>query len=177
MGLDVDGTTRAIRARRPASVVALALRMLLGRAMAAPSRVMKSQFAACQIPYAFHRPELTMRLLDRLMIRRLASLADLVHPRAIRLPLDFAVVPACHFLQGHRRLRHPNKRAARIRLSLPGCRRAIPAYPRTDLIVLGHAPSQSRRNALRVQAQMTVDHAETRYFIVHLHRLLDPEAN
>lgn len=26
------------------------------------------------------------------------------------------------------------------------------------------------------KAQMTVDSAQTRYFIVHLHRLLDPEA-
>ena len=26
------------------------------------------------------------------------------------------------------------------------------------------------------KAQMTVDNAEVRYFIVHLHRLLDPEA-
>ncbi len=26
------------------------------------------------------------------------------------------------------------------------------------------------------KAQMTVDDAQTRYFIVHLHRLLDPEA-
>ncbi|UYN99527.1 MAG: DUF4170 domain-containing protein [Devosia sp.] len=27
----------------------------------------------------------------------------------------------------------------------------------------------------RAKAQMTVDSAQTRYFIVHLHRLLDPE--
>ena len=30
-------------------------------------------------------------------------------------------------------------------------------------------------DAWRRKAQMTVDSAETRYFIVHLHRLLDPE--
>ena len=30
--------------------------------------------------------------------------------------------------------------------------------------------------AWRQKAQMTVDSAQTRYFIVHLHRLLDPEA-
>ena len=30
--------------------------------------------------------------------------------------------------------------------------------------------------AWRAKAQQTVDNAEMRYFIVHLHRLLDPEA-
>ncbi|KFL30678.1 inositol monophosphatase [Devosia riboflavina] len=30
--------------------------------------------------------------------------------------------------------------------------------------------------AWRQKAQLTVDSAQTRYFIVHLHRLLDPEA-
>jgi hypothetical protein len=30
--------------------------------------------------------------------------------------------------------------------------------------------------AWKQKAQMTVDSAQTRYFIVHLHRLLDPEA-
>ena len=29
----------------------------------------------------------------------------------------------------------------------------------------------------RQKAQMTVDNAHTRYFIVHLHRLLDPETD
>jgi hypothetical protein len=31
--------------------------------------------------------------------------------------------------------------------------------------------------AWRAKAQGTVDNAEMRYFIVHLHRLLDPETN
>jgi hypothetical protein len=31
-------------------------------------------------------------------------------------------------------------------------------------------------SAWRAKAQQTVDNAEMRYFIVHLHRLLDPEA-
>jgi hypothetical protein len=31
--------------------------------------------------------------------------------------------------------------------------------------------------AWRAKAQQTVDNAEMRYFIVHLHRLLDPEAS
>jgi hypothetical protein len=30
--------------------------------------------------------------------------------------------------------------------------------------------------AWKAKAQMTVDNAQMRYFIVHLHRLLDPEA-
>ena len=30
--------------------------------------------------------------------------------------------------------------------------------------------------AWRAKAQQSVDHAQMRYFIVHLHRLLDPEA-
>jgi hypothetical protein len=33
----------------------------------------------------------------------------------------------------------------------------------------------SAYDAWKRKAQMTVDSAETRYFIVHLHRLLDPE--
>jgi len=31
--------------------------------------------------------------------------------------------------------------------------------------------------AWKAKAQQTVDNAQTRYFIVHLHRLLDPEAS
>ena len=31
--------------------------------------------------------------------------------------------------------------------------------------------------AWKAKAQATVDQAQTRYFIVHLHRLLDPETN
>jgi hypothetical protein len=31
-------------------------------------------------------------------------------------------------------------------------------------------------DAWRAKAQATVDDAQTRYFVVHLHRLLDPEA-
>lgn len=34
----------------------------------------------------------------------------------------------------------------------------------------------SAHAAWRAKAQQTVDNAEMRYFIVHLHRLLDPEA-
>ena len=31
-------------------------------------------------------------------------------------------------------------------------------------------------DAWKAKAQQTVDHAQLRYFIVHLHRLLDPDA-
>jgi hypothetical protein len=31
-------------------------------------------------------------------------------------------------------------------------------------------------NAWKSKAQMTVDDAQTRYFVVHIHRLLDPDA-
>ena len=34
----------------------------------------------------------------------------------------------------------------------------------------------SAHAAWRAKAQQTVDNAQVRYFIVHLHRLLDPEA-
>lgn len=36
---------------------------------------------------------------------------------------------------------------------------------------------QSAHAAWKAKAQATVDNAHMRYFIVHLHRLLDPEAN
>jgi hypothetical protein len=35
---------------------------------------------------------------------------------------------------------------------------------------------QKAYEAWRAKAQATVDDAQTRYFVVHLHRLLDPEA-
>jgi hypothetical protein len=35
---------------------------------------------------------------------------------------------------------------------------------------------QSAYDAWRAKAQATVDDAQTRYFVVHLHRLLDPHA-
>jgi len=45
-----------------------------------------------------------------------------------------------------------------------------------DLDIVGIFPNYaSAFAAWRAKAQSTVDNAETRYFIVHLHRLLDPE--
>jgi hypothetical protein len=45
------------------------------------------------------------------------------------------------------------------------------------LDIVGISPDyQSAHAAWRSAAQRTVDDAHTRYFIVHLHRLLDPDA-
>jgi hypothetical protein len=45
------------------------------------------------------------------------------------------------------------------------------------LDIVGIYPNYAEAHkAWREKAQMTVDNAEMRYFIVHLHRLLDPEA-
>ena len=43
--------------------------------------------------------------------------------------------------------------------------------------IVGIYPNYAEAHrAWKEKAQMTVDNAEMRYFIVHLHRLLDPEA-
>lgn len=45
------------------------------------------------------------------------------------------------------------------------------------LDVVGIFPSYAAAHAAwKARAQATVDQAQTRYFIVHLHRLLDPHA-
>jgi hypothetical protein len=47
----------------------------------------------------------------------------------------------------------------------------------TQVDIVGVYPNYaSAYSVWKQKAQMTVDNAETRYFIVHLHRLLDPEA-
>jgi hypothetical protein len=46
------------------------------------------------------------------------------------------------------------------------------------LDIVGIYPDYASAHAAwRAKAQATVDNADTRYFIVHLHRLLDPESN
>jgi hypothetical protein len=46
----------------------------------------------------------------------------------------------------------------------------------SSLDVVGVFPNYaSAHSAWKAKAQATVDQAQTRYFIVHLHRLLDPE--
>jgi hypothetical protein len=45
------------------------------------------------------------------------------------------------------------------------------------LDIVGIFPNyRTAYDAWKAKAQATVDRADTRYFIVHLHRLLDPEA-
>lgn len=45
-----------------------------------------------------------------------------------------------------------------------------------EVDIVGIYPNYaSAYTAWKAKAQMTVDSAQTRYFIVHLHRLLDPE--
>ena len=47
---------------------------------------------------------------------------------------------------------------------------------RVDLV--GAYPTyQDAAKAWRAKAQQTVDNAEMRYFVVHLHRLLDPQTD
>lgn len=44
--------------------------------------------------------------------------------------------------------------------------------------IVGLYPNYASAYAVwKQKAQMTVDSAQTRYFIVHLHRLLDPQIN
>ena len=46
-----------------------------------------------------------------------------------------------------------------------------------DLDIVGIFPNYaSAYAAWKAKAQQTVDNAQVRYFIVHLHRLLDPDA-
>lgn len=46
----------------------------------------------------------------------------------------------------------------------------------TKLDIVGIFPDyQSARVAWKAKAQATVDNAQMRYFIVHMHRLLDPD--
>ncbi len=48
----------------------------------------------------------------------------------------------------------------------------------SKLDIVGIFPDyKSAHDAWKAAAQRTVDDAQTRYFIVHLHRLLDPEAD
>ena len=47
----------------------------------------------------------------------------------------------------------------------------------TDLDIVGIYPNYAAAHAAwKGKAQRTVDNAQMRYFIVHLHRLLDPDA-
>jgi hypothetical protein len=48
----------------------------------------------------------------------------------------------------------------------------------SKLDIVGIYPNyELARRAWKAKAQQTVDQAQTRYFIVHMHRLLDPETD
>lgn len=48
----------------------------------------------------------------------------------------------------------------------------------SKLDIVGIYPNyEAALKAWRAKAQATVDSAQTRYFVVHLHRLLDPETD
>jgi Domain of unknown function (DUF4170) len=48
----------------------------------------------------------------------------------------------------------------------------------SKLDIVGMFPNyETARRAWKAKAQQTVDQAQTRYFIVHMHRLLDPETD
>jgi hypothetical protein len=48
----------------------------------------------------------------------------------------------------------------------------------TNLDIVGIYPNYATAHAAwKAKAQMTVDNAHMRYFIVHMHRLLDPETD
>jgi hypothetical protein len=48
----------------------------------------------------------------------------------------------------------------------------------SKLDIVGIFPDyESARKVWKAKAQQTVDQAQTRYFIVHMHRLLDPETD
>ncbi|MEQ8481027.1 MAG: DUF4170 domain-containing protein [Hoeflea sp.] len=47
-----------------------------------------------------------------------------------------------------------------------------------DLDIVGIFPNYaSAHQAWKAKAQMTVDNAHMRYFIVHMHRMLDPDSD
>jgi len=47
-----------------------------------------------------------------------------------------------------------------------------------DLDIVGIYPNyETAQRAWKAKAQQTVDNAHMRYFVVHLHKLLDPEAH
>ncbi len=55
---------------------------------------------------------------------------------------------------------------------------AIRFHDLDHLDMVGVYPNYAQAyKAWKEKAQMTVDNAQMRYFIVHLHRLLDPEAD
>src|SRR5918995_1371548 len=65
--------------------------------------------------------------------------------------------------------------ASRVRRRAQGSERQRVRPAKLDIV--GIFPNyQTAYEAWKAKAQQTVDDAHTRYFVVHLHRLLDPEA-
>jgi uncharacterized protein DUF4170 len=77
----------------------------------------------------------------------------------------------------------PNKKPAKqlLHLVLGGELESIEGITFKDLSkvdLVGVYPNYAAAQAVwKAKAQQTVDNAEMRYFVVHLHRLLDPEVD
>jgi uncharacterized protein DUF4170 len=77
----------------------------------------------------------------------------------------------------------PNKKPAKqlLHLVLGGELESIEGITFKDLSkvdLVGVYPNYAAAQAVwKAKAQQTVDNAEIRYFVVHLHRLLDPEVD
>jgi hypothetical protein len=88
-------------------------------------------------------------------------------------------------LQGHEIMTSPNAKAQdeakpqRLHLVFGGELKSLDSHEFRDpakLDIVGLFPDYaSAERAWRAKAQATVDSAQTRYFIVHLHRLIEPD--
>ena len=80
-------------------------------------------------------------------------------------------------------MKAPNKKPAKqlLHLVLGGELESIEGITFKDLSkvdLVGVYPNYAAAQAVwKAKAQQTVDNAEIRYFVVHLHRLLDPEVD
>lgn len=80
-------------------------------------------------------------------------------------------------------MKAPNKKPAKqlLHLVLGGELESIEGITFKDLSkvdLVGVYPNYAAAQAVwKAKAQQTVDNAEMRYFVVHLHRLLDPEVD
>ena len=77
-----------------------------------------------------------------------------------------------------RRLKRKRSRSACISCSAANSSRSTPTNSATSakLDIVGLFPDYaSAEQAWRAKAQQTVDSAQTRYYIVHLHRLIEPD--
>jgi hypothetical protein len=74
---------------------------------------------------------------------------------------------------------HEEVKPQRLHLVFGGELKSLESHEFRDpekIDIVGIFPDYaSAERAWRAKAHQTVDHAETRYFIVHLHRLLEPD--